>query len=89
MEECAQQSHLSTATLGYTFVSPGTGELHEAPGLLKVETFTTFTRSLDPGDPEAWFWKNEWQAGELEAQHDIEAGRGIFHDSNEDFLASL
>jgi antitoxin PrlF len=38
---------------------------------------------------QAWFWTKEWQDGEREATEDIEAGRGTFHESDEDFLASL
>jgi AbrB family looped-hinge helix DNA binding protein len=38
---------------------------------------------------QAWFWTEEWQAGEAEADADIEAGRVTRYDTDEDFLASL
>jgi len=38
---------------------------------------------------QAWFWTSEWQAGEMEAEADIRAGRLTRHTSTEDFLASL
>ncbi len=36
-----------------------------------------------------WFWTDEWQAGEREADADIAAGRTTFYASTEDFIASL
>ena len=38
---------------------------------------------------QAWFWTEEWQAGEKEAARDIAKGRTIHHDDDEDFLSSL
>lgn len=38
---------------------------------------------------QAWFWENEWQAGEREASADMRAGRTTRFESDEDFLASL
>ncbi|CAN5517870.1 AbrB/MazE/SpoVT family DNA-binding domain-containing protein [soil metagenome] len=38
---------------------------------------------------QAWFWSEEWQAGEREASADVAAGRGTRFESDEDFLASL
>lgn len=38
---------------------------------------------------QAWFWTEEWQAGEREADADIKAGRGTVYNSGEEFLASL
>jgi hypothetical protein len=41
-------------------------------------------------DPEqAWFWTDEWQAKEREADADIKAGRVTRSESEEDFLRSL
>ena len=41
-------------------------------------------------DPDqAWFWTPEWQAGELEADQDIAAGRTTHYDSDEAWEASL
>jgi hypothetical protein len=38
---------------------------------------------------EAWFWNEDWQAGEREASDDIAADRTRKFASDEDFLASL
>jgi antitoxin PrlF len=38
---------------------------------------------------QAWFWRDEWQAGEREASEDIKAGRTTTFDSDEGFLDSL
>jgi hypothetical protein len=37
----------------------------------------------------AWFWEDEWQRGEQEAQADILAGRGEFFANSDAFLESL
>ncbi len=38
---------------------------------------------------QAWFWTDEWQVGEHEADADLAAGRWTRYDSDEEFLASL
>lgn len=38
---------------------------------------------------QAWYWTPEWQAGEVEADADLAAGRSTRHDSEEDFLSAL
>jgi hypothetical protein len=38
---------------------------------------------------QAWFWTEDWQDGEREANAAIAAGRTTFHESTEDFLAAL
>lgn len=45
----------------------------------------------DGFDPDQWWhWTPEWQEGEEEIERDRAAGiRGTFHESSEDFLASL
>lgn len=41
-------------------------------------------------DPEqAWFWTQEWQERELEADEDLAAGRVTRFESDQDFLAEL
>lgn len=41
-------------------------------------------------DPEqAWFWTPEWQAGEREADADLEAGHSTRYESDEAFLRAL
>ena len=44
----------------------------------------------EPHDPDqAWFWTEEWQKGEREADEDIRAGRIESFDTMEEFLATL
>jgi hypothetical protein len=44
----------------------------------------------EEGDPDQWwFWTDEWQAREREADADREAGRIIRHDSDEAFRDAL
>jgi antitoxin PrlF len=38
---------------------------------------------------QAWFWTPEWQAGEREADEDVEAGRFDRYESDEELLAAL
>ncbi len=38
---------------------------------------------------QAWFWTDEWQRREREADADYATGRYRVHDSTEDFIASL
>jgi antitoxin PrlF len=38
---------------------------------------------------QAWFWTEEWQAGERQADEDIAAGRTTFFGSTDEFLAAL
>jgi antitoxin PrlF len=38
---------------------------------------------------QAWFWTASWPAGERESSKDIEAGRVIRYDGDEEFLSSL
>ncbi len=38
---------------------------------------------------QAWFWTEEWQKREREADEDYAAGRYRVHESTEDFIASL
>ena len=41
-------------------------------------------------DPEqAWFWTEEWQAGEREADAQMAAGRGVQYESGEGLLKAL
>jgi AbrB family looped-hinge helix DNA binding protein len=41
-----------------------------------------------PAD-QAWFWTDEWQAGEREASLQAAQGEGTVYDGAEDFLDSL
>ncbi len=40
-------------------------------------------------EDQAWFWAEEWQAGEREAEADVAAGRVQVFGSMEDLLADL
>lgn len=41
-----------------------------------------------PAD-QAWFWTEEWQAGEREASEQASNGEGTVYDTADDFLDSL
>ena len=43
----------------------------------------------DDDDDQSWYWTEEWQAGERQADHDIATGDVTEYASPEDFLASL
>ena len=47
------------------------------------------TGSLQPAHDSAYFWTEEWQAGEREADEEIKAGRMHHFDNPEDALAFL
>jgi hypothetical protein len=38
---------------------------------------------------QSWFWNEQWQIGEREAQEDIASRRGDFYGSSDAFLASF
>jgi hypothetical protein len=42
---------------------------------------------IDPD--QSWFWTDEWQAREREADEDLAAGRTSVYASDDDFLAAL
>jgi antitoxin PrlF len=45
---------------------------------------------LDTVDPEdRWFWTDEWQEGERQAEAELAAGLGTFYESTEAFFAAL
>ena len=55
---------------------------------LKLQPGTAVdVRVIDPG--QAWFWSEEWLAGERDASEDIRTGRVIHHESDDAFLESL
>jgi hypothetical protein len=55
-----------------------------------VGTLADYLReTLAAADDQAWFWSEEWQAGEREAETDIGAGRVQVFDSMTDLLADL
>ena len=47
----------------------------------------TMEAHIKPG--QEWFWSEEWQAAEYEAEVDLVEGRFETFDNDEDFLASL
>jgi len=48
---------------------------------------TVPTTPIEPG--QEWFWAEEWQAAEREAEADLAAGRRETFDNDRDFIASL
>jgi hypothetical protein len=44
---------------------------------------------LVPPDDQAWFWTPEWQASIDRSIAQIDAGEGIRHDTDRDFLDAL
>jgi len=73
-----------TATLGP--VSDETGEVLAAARSVRAEAFAVMKR-LNPD--QAWFWTEEWQAGERAADRQAAAGEGTRFHSDEEFLAAL
>lgn len=47
------------------------------------------SETLAVAEDQAWFWSDEWQAGERAAEADIAAGRVQVFDSMDDLLADL
>lgn len=54
---------------------------------MRVHPDTGETVEIDP--EQAWYWTEEWQAGEREASADIAAGRVSSYDSIEEFLEEM
>jgi hypothetical protein len=56
----------------------------------KIEKQNASQPTDEERDPDqAWFWTEEWQAGEREAEEDIRAGRVKGFDTMEELLADL
>jgi len=45
--------------------------------------------ALATAEDQAWFWTEEWQAGEREAETDLAAGRYQVFDKMEDLIDDL
>lgn len=54
-----------------------------ADGVLELRPYVAV-----PAD-QAWFWTDEWQAGERQVDEEIAAGSEVIYDSAEDFAAYL
>ena len=55
-----------------------------------VIVVTVLAGGREETDPDQrWFWDPQWLAGELEAEREIAAGRGVQHDSDETFVRML
>jgi AbrB family looped-hinge helix DNA binding protein len=65
--------------------------LHVTPGsTVEVEVLADGVVLLRGPDPaQAWYWTQEWQSGEREADAELQAGRGSVYKSGAEFLASL
>jgi hypothetical protein len=48
---------------------------------------TTPEQNIDP--EQAWFWSDEWQSGEHEAEVDARNQHGILHENGQAFLNAL
>lgn len=55
--------------------------------LTMVFGFVSYLSERDPD--QAWFWTPEWQAGEREADEDLQTGNYEDFDSIDDFIAAL
>jgi len=53
---------------------------------VRAEAFAMMQR-LNPD--QAWFWTEEWQAKEREADRQLAAGEGTVYDTDEEMLAAL
>jgi hypothetical protein len=62
-------------------------DLNSEEGQKLVAWHERHPTKIDPD--QAWFWTQEWQAGEREASREIEAGETTLHATGEDFLASF
>jgi hypothetical protein len=56
---------------------------------LKGLRAVVFTAMYTLNPEQAWFWTEEWQRKEREADEDIASGRTRFHAGTEDFFAAL
>ena len=55
-----------------------------------VGTLADYLReTLAVAEDQAWFWSDEWQAGEREAEADVAAGRVAVFESMADLLVDL
>ena len=50
---------------------------------------TGYLIMVDINPDQAWFWTEEWQAGERESDADEASGRMTFHATTDDFLSAL
>jgi hypothetical protein len=54
-----------------------------------MEKMIKRTIEVETDPDQSWFWTEEWQAGEREADAQIAAGEGRFFASGEEMLAAL
>jgi hypothetical protein len=69
----------------------GRGDRDQAQALVEARAVRrdAFARMRALNPAQAWFWTEEWQRKEREADADIAAGRVIHFDSDEELLAFL
>lgn len=58
------------------------------PMIIQMKTGGQLEMALIDPD-QAWFWTEQWQAGEREADEDIAAGRGETYENTDEFLDSF
>lgn len=65
------------------------GESMSVGGALEELRVTSVTGMFDPDESQAYFWTEEWQAGEREADEDIQSGRVHHFDDPADAIKFL
>jgi hypothetical protein len=64
-------------------------DLSSSRALIQMLRRTAFAYMQEVNRDQAWFWTEEWQAGEREADADIAAGNLTYFASDEEFDAHL
>ena len=75
----ARQAQLASAAHETLEITP------DAAGLLAKY----LQEAIAAAENQAWFWTEEWQAGEREAEADLAAGRYQVFDTMDDLIADL
>ena len=71
------------------FVEPASGEPDKVLAMARLVRAEAFVVMKRLNSDQAWFWTEEWQAGEREAERDLAAGRVTHFASDEEFDAAL
>jgi hypothetical protein len=91
VHEAAETIRWADTTMEQLAGMPGTSTAEREHALVLVRSVRAqaldLMQRLNPD--QAWFWTEEWQAGEREADAEIAAGHTTFYASTDDFLAAL
>jgi hypothetical protein len=82
-----QQSHIPT-TFSPKFVQLNTLLQQTLPLLHELQSLAQELRLVIPAD-QAWFWTKGWQAGEAEANEDLQTGQVEEYQTVKEFLNAL